>query len=127
MQTQFETRNLYFTSLGCSKNLVDAQVMLGYLGLDGFSVVDSPELAEAIIVNTCSFVEAAKKVSPSAVECQIISNGRFAWPVIRHHQDQRVLVFPELLKASDQSPHVLINSINHPCIDRHISHGYLPC
>lgn len=60
---KFEKKSLYFTSLGCSKNLVDSQVMLGYLGLDGFQITHDPSLAEAIIVNTCSFIEASKKES----------------------------------------------------------------
>ncbi len=51
---------VYFTSLGCSKNLVDSQVMLGHMGLSGFSIVREPKDATAIIVNTCSFIEAAK-------------------------------------------------------------------
>lgn len=58
--TKFDEKTLYFSSLGCSKNLVDSQVMLGHLGLDGFSVCQEPQEAEVIIVNTCSFVEAAK-------------------------------------------------------------------
>ncbi|WP_127718400.1 30S ribosomal protein S12 methylthiotransferase RimO [Halobacteriovorax sp. HLS] len=61
--TKFENRTVFFTSLGCSKNLVDSQVMLGYMGLDGFKVVPEPVEAEVIVVNTCSFVEAAKQES----------------------------------------------------------------
>lgn len=57
---KFQEKSLYFTSLGCSKNLVDSQVMLGHLKLDGFKIATAPEDAEVIIVNTCSFVEAAK-------------------------------------------------------------------
>lgn len=57
---KFQEKSLYFTSLGCSKNLVDSQVMLGHLKLDGFKIAQEPEDAEVIIVNTCSFVEAAK-------------------------------------------------------------------
>lgn len=57
---KFQEKSLYFTSLGCSKNLVDSQVMLGHLKLDGFTIAENPESAEVIIVNTCSFVEAAK-------------------------------------------------------------------
>lgn len=57
---KFDQKTLYFSSLGCSKNLVDSQVMLGHLGLDGFTVCTEPQDAEVIIVNTCSFVEAAK-------------------------------------------------------------------
>lgn len=59
----FNDKTVFFTSLGCSKNLVDSQVMLGHLGLDGFRVVHEPQEAEAIIVNTCSFIEASKKES----------------------------------------------------------------
>jgi ribosomal protein S12 methylthiotransferase len=63
----FNDKSLFFTSLGCSKNLVDSQVMLGHLGLDGFTVTDAPENAEVIIVNTCSFIEAAKAESIETV------------------------------------------------------------
>tara|TARA_R110002072_G_scaffold534_1_gene3456 strand:+ start:80984 stop:82378 length:1395 start_codon:yes stop_codon:yes gene_type:complete len=61
--TQFNEKSVYFTSLGCSKNLVDSQVMLGYMGLDGFTISTEPADAEVIIVNTCSFIEASKKES----------------------------------------------------------------
>ena len=68
METRsFNEKSLYFTSLGCSKNLVDSQVMLGHLGLDGFTIASDPENAEVIIVNTCSFVEAAKVESIETV------------------------------------------------------------
>jgi ribosomal protein S12 methylthiotransferase len=64
---KFQEKSLYFTSLGCSKNLVDSQVMLGHLKLDGFTIAQQPEDAEVIIVNTCSFVEAAKVESIETV------------------------------------------------------------
>jgi len=60
---KFQEKSVYFSSLGCSKNLVDGQVMLGHLGLDGFRVTPKAEEAEVIIVNTCSFIEASKKES----------------------------------------------------------------
>lgn len=63
----FKQKSLFFTSLGCSKNLVDSQVMLGHLKLDGFTIAQQPEDAEVIIVNTCSFVEAAKRESIDTV------------------------------------------------------------
>ncbi len=56
-------KTVHFTSLGCSKNLVDSQVMLGRLYDKGFRVEENPELAEAIIVNTCAFIESAKDES----------------------------------------------------------------
>lgn len=64
---KFQEKSLYFSSLGCSKNLVDSQVMLGHLGLDGFTITPDPALAEVIIVNTCSFIEAAKVESIETV------------------------------------------------------------
>lgn len=59
----FNEKTVFFTSLGCSKNLVDSQVMLGYLGLGGYSIAEEPSEAEVIIINTCSFIEASKKES----------------------------------------------------------------
>ena len=56
-------KKVHFVSLGCEKNLVDSQVMLGHMGLDGFQVVEDPAEASAIVVNTCSFIEASKKES----------------------------------------------------------------
>src|SRR3954468_10221030 len=54
---------VYFVSLGCPKNLVDSQVMLGKLERDRYEITRSPENAEVIIVNTCSFIEASKEES----------------------------------------------------------------
>ncbi len=54
---------VYFVSLGCPKNLVDSQVMLGMLTKDRYTITQSPEEAEVIIVNTCSFIEASKEES----------------------------------------------------------------
>lgn len=54
---------VYFVSLGCPKNLVDSQVMLGLLEKDRYSITDTPDSAEVIIVNTCSFIQASKEES----------------------------------------------------------------
>ena len=54
---------VYFVSLGCPKNLVDSQVMLGLLEKERYSITDTPENAEVIIVNTCSFIQASKEES----------------------------------------------------------------
>ena len=55
------TNKIYLESLGCSKNLVDSEVMLGLLSEGGCEIVDLPEKAGIIIINTCSFVEDAVK------------------------------------------------------------------
>lgn len=50
-------------SLGCPKNLIDSEVILGYLKRQGFSLTNNPETADVIIVNTCAFIEPAVKES----------------------------------------------------------------
>ncbi len=52
-----------FISLGCSKNLCDTEVMLANLHKAGFDITFTPEEAEIIIVNTCGFIESAKRES----------------------------------------------------------------
>jgi ribosomal protein S12 methylthiotransferase len=54
-------------SLGCPKNLVDAEVMLGYLSREGYEVTTDEHEAEIIIVNTCSFIKEAKQESVDAI------------------------------------------------------------
>lgn len=50
-----------FVSLGCSKNLVDSETMMGMLVQGGHELVNDPSLAEAIIINTCGFIDPAKE------------------------------------------------------------------
>ncbi|NLY44231.1 MAG: 30S ribosomal protein S12 methylthiotransferase RimO [Clostridiaceae bacterium] len=50
-------------SLGCAKNLVDTEVMLGLLSEKGFEITNDPEKADIIIVNTCGFIDSAKQES----------------------------------------------------------------
>ena len=52
-----------FVSLGCPKNLVDSEVMLGLLAQSGNEITTSQEDAEVIVVNTCGFIESAKQES----------------------------------------------------------------
>ena len=101
----FENRTVHFTSLGCSKNLVDSQVMLGHLGLEGFEIVHDPSMAMVIIINTCSFIEASKKESldmilemadyknPDRGECRaLVVSGCMA----QRYSDQLVEGIPEV-------------------------------
>lgn len=59
----FQPTSVYFVSLGCPKNLVDSQVMLGLLKSNKFTITENPEEAETVIVNTCSFIDSAKQES----------------------------------------------------------------
>lgn len=55
--------NILFISLGCDKNLVDSEVMLGLLDAKGYQIVDDETQADIIVVNTCCFVHDAKEES----------------------------------------------------------------
>src|SRR5215472_15223639 len=52
-----------FVSLGCPKNLVDSEVMLGALNRQGYTITADKENADIIVVNTCGFIDSAKKES----------------------------------------------------------------
>jgi len=54
-------------SLGCAKNRVDAEYMLGLLDAEGFDIVQDPEDAQVVIVNTCGFITSAKEESIQAI------------------------------------------------------------
>ena len=59
--------NILFVSLGCDKNLVDSEVMLGLLASHGHQMVDSEEEADVIVVNTCCFINDAKEESVQTI------------------------------------------------------------
>ncbi len=57
----------HLVSLGCDKNLVDAEKMLGMLFSEGMEFTDAPEEADIILVNTCCFIGDAKEESVQAI------------------------------------------------------------
>jgi ribosomal protein S12 methylthiotransferase len=56
-------RTIHFVSLGCPKNRVDTEVMVGVARADGWRLLEEPDEAEVIVVNTCGFIGEAKKES----------------------------------------------------------------
>ena len=56
-------KRIGFVSLGCEKNLVDTEVMMGMLGRRGYEMTPHPVEADVIVVNTCGFIDKAKKES----------------------------------------------------------------
>ena len=54
-------------SLGCAKNMVDAEIMLGTLMQEGFEITNDAEAADVVVVNTCSFIDAAQEESVDAI------------------------------------------------------------
>jgi ribosomal protein S12 methylthiotransferase len=60
-------RTIHFVSLGCPKNRVDTEVMLGVAEREGYQHVDDPGDAEVIVVNTCGFIDSARKESVDTI------------------------------------------------------------
>jgi ribosomal protein S12 methylthiotransferase len=58
---------VHVVTLGCEKNLVDSEIMSGLIHQRGFKLVDKPEDATVIIVNTCGFIDAAKEESVNTI------------------------------------------------------------
>src|SRR5687767_12211132 len=58
---------VHFVSLGCPKNRVDTEVMLGHTADAGYDVVADPSDAQVIVVNTCGFIGEAKQESIDAI------------------------------------------------------------
>ena len=58
-----KTTRVGFVSLGCPKNLVDSEVMLGVLSGQGYEITSNQESADVIVVNTCGFIDSAKRES----------------------------------------------------------------
>ena len=64
---EFPRLKIGFVSLGCPKNLVDTEVMMGQLAADGHELTPLPSEADVIVVNTCSFIDLAKQESVDTI------------------------------------------------------------
>jgi ribosomal protein S12 methylthiotransferase len=64
---QTTTRRVAFVSLGCAKNLVDSEVMIARLGQTGWELTGDSSEADAVVVNTCAFIDPAKAESTDAI------------------------------------------------------------
>jgi ribosomal protein S12 methylthiotransferase len=74
-------------SLGCAKNLVDSEIMAGHLHKAGMALTPNPEEADVMIVNTCSFIDAAKEESIGAILDANRDRG-----MRRRHRAQKLIV-----------------------------------
>lgn len=64
---ELSKKRVHLISLGCPKNRVDAELMLGQMTNQGYVVTDDPEDADVIVVNTCAFIDSAKEESVDAI------------------------------------------------------------
>jgi ribosomal protein S12 methylthiotransferase len=97
------TATLSFVSLGCSKNLVDSERMLGLLAQDGFALVPDGHESDLVIVNTCGFIDAARQESCGVID-EMIARKRagqvkgviVAGCLAERQKDQLLEQFPEV-------------------------------
>ena len=73
MKKKGKKPTVHLLSLGCPKNRVDSEVMLGHMAGEGYHPVERPQDADVILVNTCAFIGEAKEESVDA----ILEMGRF--------------------------------------------------
>ena len=92
-----------FISLGCPKNLVDSEVMMGHLKAKGFEITADAEDADTLVVNTCGFIDAAKKESIEAIleAARLKSNGKakrlvVAGCLVERYRDELKAEMPEV-------------------------------
>src|SRR5690242_6317991 len=100
-------QTVYFLSLGCPKNRVDTEVMLGHLVKAGYSPVTEAEGADVIVVNTCGFIDAAKEESVDAIAeaAELKKEGGCKKLVVTGCLSQRYA--PELAKELPEVDHFL--------------------
>jgi len=92
-----------FISLGCPKNLVDSEVMMGQLKHHGYQITSNAEEAETIVVNTCGFIDSAKQESIDTIleAAQLKTNGKakrlvVAGCLVERYRDQLKAEMPEV-------------------------------
>ena len=73
---------ILLVSLGCDKNLVDSEVMLGMLAEKGYTFTDDETEAEIVVVNTCCFINDAKEESVNTLleMAELKKTGQLKWP-----------------------------------------------
>jgi ribosomal protein S12 methylthiotransferase len=102
-----ESKALYMATLGCPKNRVDSEVMLGTLGARGYRLVESPAEAAVIVVNTCAFIGPAKQESVDTILelAEFKKSGQCNTLVVTGCLSQRY--GPELAKEMPEVDHFL--------------------
>ena len=96
-------RKVGFISLGCPKNLVDSEVMMGILAHEGYELTPRADDAEILVVNTCSFIEPAQKESVDAI-LEMAEHKKFgaakklivAGCLVERYRDQILQQIPEV-------------------------------
>src|SRR5437867_10643875 len=92
-----------FISLGCTKNLVDSEVMMGQLQQEGYQITADAEDADTVVVNTCGFIESAKKesIEPILEAARLKTEGKakrliVAGCLVERYRDELKAEMPEV-------------------------------
>jgi ribosomal protein S12 methylthiotransferase len=92
-----------FISLGCPKNLVDSEVMMGQLKQNGYEITANAEEADTVVVNTCGFIDSAKKESIDTIleAARLKIGGRatrliVAGCLVERYRDELKVAMPEV-------------------------------
>src|ERR1700716_1457504 len=96
-------KKIGFISLGCPKNLVDSEVMMGQLKQNGYQITADAEEADTVVVNTCGFIESAKQESIEAIleAARLKTGGKatrlvVAGCLVERYRDELKLSLPEV-------------------------------
>lgn len=108
-----------FVSLGCPKNLLDTEVMLGHLAREGYEITPEESEADIIVINTCAFIESAKKESIDNILdiAWLKENGRLKGIVVtgclaERYRDEILKEFPEVdAVLGTGSVHSIVNAV----------------
>jgi ribosomal protein S12 methylthiotransferase len=104
-------------SLGCAKNLVDSEVMLGFLQQSGYTFVTDTQKADVVIVNTCGFIQPAKDEANETLANAVKTTIKVLPNVICMIIDLRVLLPLHLLglmlKSQRDAP-IIVHSVRSP-------------
>lgn len=94
--------NVGFVSLGCSKNLIDTEVMIGKFKNNEYRIVNNPKEAEIIVINTCGFIEQAKEEAINTIlEMAEFKKKRCKYLIVmgclvQRYYDELILALPEV-------------------------------
>lgn len=106
-------------SLGCAKNLVDSEIILGMLSSSKFEIVNKPELSDIIIVNTCGFIEDSKKESIDTIlemakyHKKLVVTGC----LVERYRDELKASIPEVSLFVPLRDYGKINSLLEECLE----------
>jgi len=97
MNRRMNDHNIHLISLGCAKNLVDSEILVGGLKQVNFTLTDNPEEARTVIINTCGFLDQAREESVDEIlsACELKKKGEIEQLVVMGCLSER---YPNQLK-----------------------------